>query len=122
MSCDHVSVKQISLNLKQVQMKVKSPVTAIGLLADSVLTSAFPNIYILLRLYVLVPQSEAVVERGFSRMKLTMNERRTNLDQKSLEALMRISHSTEALTPKEVRKVIDVWKSLRSRRIFSEDI
>ena len=73
-------------------MKVKSPVTAIGLLADSVLTSAFPNIYILLRLYVLVPQSEAVVERGFSRMKLTMNERRTNLDQKSLEALMRISH------------------------------
>ena len=45
MSCDHVSVKQISLNLKQVQMKVKSPVTAIGLLADSVLTSAFPNIY-----------------------------------------------------------------------------
>ena len=82
--------------------------------------STFPNIGKLLRLYVLIPQSEAVVERGFSKMKLIMTDKRTRLEPESLDFLMRISYNSEPLSTEEVNAVIDVWKTSRSRRIFSE--
>ena len=82
--------------------------------------STFPNIGKLLRLYVLIPQSEAVVERGFSNMKLIMTDKRTRLEPESLDFLMRISYNSEPLSAEEVNAVIDVWKTSRSCRIFSD--
>ena len=90
------------------------------MLDDSVVESAFPNIRKLLRLYVLLPQSEAVVERGFSKMKLIMTDKRTRLEPESINSLMRISYNSGPLSTEEVNAVIDVWKTSRSRRIFSE--
>lgn len=115
-------IKAIQDDLKSIVDKKRSPLTAIDLLRDSVVSSAFPNVRTLLRLYALVPQSEAVVERGFSRMKLIMNDKRTNLDQKSLDALMRISHATNPLSNREVDRVLQIWKTNRNRRIFSSEI
>ena len=46
------------------------------------ISSAFPSICYLLKLFVLVPMSEAVVERGFSKMKLTLTDKPTRLDNK----------------------------------------
>ena len=82
--------------------------------------SAFQKFQKLLRLYVLIPQSEAVVERGFSKMKLIMTDKRTRLEPESLDSLMRISYNSEPLSTQEVNAVTDVWKTSRSRRIFSE--
>ena len=115
-------IKVIESQLSEAKKKTSFPITALELLSDNVLESAFPNIRRLLSLYVLIPQSEAVVERGFSRMKTIMTDKRTNLDPKSLEALMRISHNPEPLTNDEVIAVINIWKSDRRRRIFSSDI
>ena len=60
--------------------------------------SVFPNIQKLLCLYVLIPQSEAVVERGFLKMKLIMTNKCTRLEPDSLDSLMRISYNSEPLS------------------------
>ena len=56
--------------------------------------SAFPYIRKLLHLYVLILQLEAVVERGFSKMKLMMTDKHTRLEPESLDSLMRISYNS----------------------------
>ena len=108
--------------LSELQKRQDSPITALELLSDNVIESAFPNTHYLLCLLVLVPHSEAVVERGFSKMKLIMTDKRTRLDPKSLETLMRISHHTKPLNNDDVNNIISLWKSNRQRRIFYEEI
>ena len=53
--------------------------------------AVFLNIRKLLVLYLLLPQSEAVVERSFLYMKMIMTDKKTNLVSESLEALKRLS-------------------------------
>ena len=90
-------IKVIEREIVEAKGKILAPVTALDLLDDSVVESAFPNIRKLLRLYVLLPQSEAVVERGFSKMKLIMTDKRSRLEPESLDSLMRISYNSEPL-------------------------
>ena len=104
--------------LKDIEAKCKLPLNALDLLNDGVIESAFPNVKILLRLLALIPQLEAVVERGFSKMKLIMTNKRTNLDPKSLQSLMRISFKSNALCSQEIKEIIRIWSSQRTQRIF----
>ena len=90
-------IKVIEREIVEAKGKILAPVTALDLLDDSVVESAFPNIRKLLRLYVLLPQSEAVVERGFSKMKLIMTDKRSRLEPESLDSFMRISYNSEPL-------------------------
>ena len=92
------NIKIAEEELLGIQNKQKEPLTTKELLNDSVVSSAFPTIRYLLKLFILVPMSEAIVERGFSKMKLIMTDKRTRLDDKSLDALMRISFQSEPLT------------------------
>ena len=91
-------MKEIERELQVIQEKKQSPLTVDDLLGDSVIEVAFANIRKLLLLCLLVPQSEAVVERDFSRMKLIMTDKRTILDSESLEALIRLSHRNESFS------------------------
>ena len=113
-------IKATEREIVETKGKYLAPVNTLDLLDDSVVESVFPNIRKLLRLYVLIPQSEAVVERGFSKMKLIMTDKRTRLEPESLDSLMRISCNSKPLSIEEVNVVIDVWKTCRSRYIFSE--
>ena len=113
-------IKVIEREIVETKGKILAPVTTLDLLDDSVVESAFPNIQKLLCLYVLIPQSEAVVESGFSKMKLIMNDKRTRLEPESLDSLMRISYNSEPLSSEEVNTIINVWKTSRSCNIFSE--
>ena len=61
--------------LSEIKKKMYSPVVVENLL-DTVLSAAFPTIQRLLKVYVLVPFSEAVVERGFSKMNPIMTKKR----------------------------------------------
>ena len=115
-------LKSLEIELKDIEAKCKSPLNALDLLNDGVIESAFPNVKILLRLLVLITQSEAVVERGFSKMKLIMTNERTNLDPRNLESLMRISFKSNALCSEEINEIIRIWSSQRNRRIFSKEI
>ena len=70
-------LREIEKELTDLQVKLDWPITALELLSDSVIESAFPNITYLLQLLLLVPHSEAVVERVFLKMKLIMTDKRT---------------------------------------------
>ena len=111
-------IKVIKREIVEKKNKILAHVTALDLLDDSVVKSAFPNIPKLLRLYVLILQSEAVVAKGFSKMKLIMTVEPTKLEPESLGSLMRIS--CNPLSTEEVNTITDVWKTSISWHIFSE--
>ena len=59
-----------------------------NLLDDTVISTAFPTIRRFLKVYVIIPFSEAVVERGFSKMNFIMTKKRCSLSSINLDALM----------------------------------
>ena len=89
-------MKEIERELQVTQEKKQSPLTVDDLIGNSVVEAAFLNIRKLLLLYLLVLQSEAVIERAFSYMKMIMTGKITNLDSKSLEALILLSHKNKS--------------------------
>ena len=81
-------MKAIEVELSEIKKKMCSPVAIENLLDDTVLSTAFPTIWRLLKVYVIIPFSEVVVERGFSKMNLIMTKKRCPLDSINLETLM----------------------------------
>ena len=63
--------------------------------------------------------SEAIVERGFSKMGQSVTKKRTALDDNSLEMLMRISYNKTQLNTNDVKGVLDKLKKEKDRRIFA---
>ena len=57
---------------------------------DTVLSAAFPTIWRLLKVYVIIPFSKAVVEMDFSKMNFIMTKK-YSLDSINLNVLMPIS-------------------------------
>ena len=106
--------------LSGIQNKQKEPLTTKVLLNDTVVISAFQTIHYLLKLFILVPMSEAKVEQGFSKMKLIVSDKCTRLDDKSLDALIRICFQSEPLTQHQIKVIINEWKNQRIRCIFAE--
>ena len=84
-------MKAIEVELSEIKKKMCSPVAVENLLDDAVLSTTFPTIWRLLKVYVIIPFSEAIVERGFSKMNLIMTQKRCSLDSINLDALMQIS-------------------------------
>ena len=78
-------LKEIEDKLSLIAEKVHNPLSVEDLLQDSVIETAFPSIQQLLKIYVLIPMSEAIVERGFSKMGQIVTKKRTTLDYNSLE-------------------------------------
>ena len=76
-----------------------------------------PNICTVLILISVCSASGAVVEHGFSLMNLIMNDMRSSMNIRTLDATMRIHYQGESLTNEEVDEVIDVWKRRGNRRI-----
>ena len=116
------TMKEIERELWVIQEKNQSPLTVNDWLGDSVIETAFPNIRKLLLLYLLVPQSEAVVERGFSCMKMIMTNKWINLDSESLKALICFSHRNKSFSAEEVNNIIEIWQSCCSQQIFAKGI
>ena len=71
---------------------------------------------------MLVPMSEAVIKRGFLKMKLALTNKQTLFDNKNLDGLMRMPFNSITLAPKAVQQIVKTWKRQHQRRIFSEDI
>ena len=71
----------------------------------------FPNVRRLLAIYILIPHTKAVVERGFSKIGRDMTKKRCALDDSSLDILMRISYRKELLKDSEIKEITDIWKS-----------
>ena len=112
-------LKSLETELENIENRKEHPLSVNDILED-VVSSTFPNIRYLLKLFVLVPMSEAVAQRGFS--KLTLTNKRQRLDNKSLGALIRMSYNNVTFVPEAAQQIIETWKRERQRRIFSENI
>ena len=84
------AVTELEQELSNIKKKMEDLVK-VDVLKDKVIETAFPNIQRLLKIYICIPQSEAVVEGGFSKMNLILTKKRTALDD-TLDALMRLSY------------------------------
>ena len=87
-----------------------------------VVETVFPNIRWLLKIYVLIRSSQAVVERGFWKMGQIITKKCTSLDDNSLEMLMRISHHKISLSMNNVKQVLDNLRGQKECRIFSNNL
>ena len=70
-------IKSLETELENIKNRKEHPLYVNNILEDNVVSSAFPSILYLLKLFVLVPMSEAAIERGFSKMKLFLTDNRT---------------------------------------------
>ena len=70
-------MRELEDELYIIAEKVNDPLSVEDLLKDILVETALPNIRRLLRIYVLIPSSEAVVEISFLKMGQVMTKRRT---------------------------------------------
>ena len=70
-------MRELEDELYIIAEKVNDPLSVEDLLKDILVETALPNIRQLLRIYVLIPSSEAVVEISFLKMGQVMTKRRT---------------------------------------------
>ena len=54
---------------------MENPVKVEDVLKDEVIETASPDIWRILRIYIYIPQSEAIVEHGFSKMNLVLTKK-----------------------------------------------
>ena len=114
-------LKDIEDKLSLITEKVHNPLSVGDLLHDSVIETACPSILQLLKIYVLISISEAIVERGFSKMGQIVTKKCAALDDNSLEMLMRISYNKTPLNTTDVKGVFDKWMKDKDRRIFANE-
>ena len=75
--------------------KIKHPLEMLKFLACNDRYTAFPNVYIALRIYLTIPVTVASGERSFSKLKLIKNYLRSNMIQDRLSSLAIISIESE---------------------------
>ena len=100
-------LKEIEHGLSLIPEKVHNPLSVEDLVKDSVIETTFPSIQRLLKMYVLIPMSEDIVERGFSKIGIIVMKKHTALDDNSLEILMHISYNKTLLNTNDVKGVLD---------------
>ena len=115
-------IDMLEKELEHLNTKLENPVLVEDLLRDIVVESAFPNVWCLLIIYLVVPHTEVVNECSFLKMGQIMTKKRCLLDDNSLGLLMHISHNKESLTTKDTTQVTDIWSELSGRRIFSDKL
>ena len=68
-------IKSLKTELESIKNRNEHPLSVNNILVDNVVSSAFLSNHYLLKLFVLVPMSEAGIESGFSKMKLTLTDK-----------------------------------------------
>ncbi|KAH3696767.1 hypothetical protein DPMN_002946 [Dreissena polymorpha] len=81
---------------------------------DDIMQESYPTVLQLYKLALLVPQSTAVVERGFSAMNDMCTDLRS-LGQQTLDSLMRINLYQEELLEEDLELVVDLFKNKKER-------
>lgn len=80
-------IKLLKLEAVNISRKLTNPITAEDLLRDDGTDVVFPNAPRISNIYVIIPQSEAVVQCDFSKMRQMLNEKDTNFDNAIVDAL-----------------------------------
>ena len=84
---------------------------------SSISLDAFPNLVIVLQLFITISVSVATAERSFSKLKLLMNYLRTSMGQDRLSNLATLSIEHELASRLDYDDVINTFASAKARKI-----
>ena len=87
-----------------------------NILVERDLSSTFPNVAIMLRIYLCLIVSNCSGERSFSKLKLIKNEHRTTMGQERLNWLSLMSIESDILRQIDFTDIIDKFASLKVRK------
>ena len=120
---DHLSEEliQFSAHLKTdlgacMDKKMNKEVQMYKLIKENGLESAYPNVNIVLRIYLSLMVTNCSGERSFSKLKRVKNEQRTSLGQDKLNHLTLLSIEHELLDELEVKDIIKKFALQKARK------
>lgn len=87
------------------------------MMATKDLKSVFPNIDIMLRIYLCMMVSNCSGERSFSKLKIIKNRLRTTLDQEKLNWLSLMSIESDVLRSIDFRYIIKDFANSKARKV-----
>ena len=86
------------------------------LMKENGLESAYPNVNIVLRIYLSLMVTNCSGERSFSKLKCVKNQQRISLGQEKLNYLTLLSIEHELLNEIEVKDIIKKFASQKARK------
>lgn len=87
------------------------------ILMNNQFKSTFPNVEIVLRIYLVLMASNCSGERSFSKLKLVKNRLRTTMNQDRLSNLIRMSIESDILRELNTEAIIDKFVQQKSRKV-----
>ena len=79
---------------------------------------SFPNICVLLRIFLTIPVTVASAERSFSKLKIIKNYMRTSMSQERLQGLSLLSIEAERARKLDYDQVINDFAALKARKVL----
>ena len=93
-----------------------SPSEMLAIMTQSKIQSAFPNLFILLRIYLTLPITNCTGERSFSHLKRIKNYLRSTTGQNRLSDLAMLNIEADLLRTIDFTQLIDGFAAAKSRR------
>ena len=93
-----------------------TPSEMLAIMTQSKIQSAFPNLFILLRIYLTLPITNCTGERSFSHLKSIKNYLRSTTGQNRLSDLAMLNIEADLLRTIEFTQLIDGFAAAKSRR------
>ena len=87
------------------------------LCCDSSWAVIFPNISTLAKICRVIPVQTADVERTFSQLKLIKTRVRNRMNEKTLDALLRIAIEGPSISEFPISDAVKLWAAKKKRRI-----
>ena len=106
-------VTQLRLNKEEANAR---PSEMMVILKENNLESAFPNVYVILQIYLTIPVTNCSGERSFSHLKRLKSALRSTMGQERLNSLTTMSIESEIVKSIDFSDLIDSFSKMKSRR------
>ena len=108
-------VDQLKLN-SDLKVASVTPSKMMAILKENKFESSFPNVYVILRIYLTIPVTNCAGERSFSHMKRIKSALRSTMGQDRLNSLTIMSIESEIVKSIDFSDLIDSFSKLKIRR------
>ena len=110
-------LKQIHTSNISPSNDVMKPLTLLNKIAESNLTILFPNVCVVLRIFLTIPVTVATGERSFSKLSLVKNKLRNSSTQERVVSLSSLSIESELARTIDFTKIIDTFANMKARKV-----
>ena len=80
--------------------------------------TTFPNVFIALRIYIMMPITVASGERSFSKPKLIKTYLRSTVSQERLNSLSKLSIESEMAKAIDFKNILNDFANKKARKVF----